>query len=73
MREVKDVKEIKDVVSEDDMILISQLKAAERELFEAREKMNSVVEEELIDYYIYELKALEMKYGFLLKKVKNIC
>lgn len=70
---MRDVKTEKEVIRDDDIVLISQLKAAERELFEAREKMNSVIEEELIDYYIYELKALEMKYGFLLKKVKGIC
>ena len=70
---MRDVKTVKEVINEEEIILINQLKAAERELFDAREKMNSVIDDELIDYYIYELKALEMKYGFLLKKVKGIC
>ena len=57
---------------DDEIVLIEQLKHAERELFDAREKMNNVIEDDLIDYYIYEVKALEIKYGFLLKKVKEI-
>jgi len=52
--------------------LIQEVKRAEEELFNAREKMGYVTEDELIDYYIYETRALEAKYEYLLKRVKQI-
>ena len=59
-------------ISKEKYDLVIEVKNAERELFEARDKLSFVLDEELIDYYIYEVSALEKKYEYLLKKAKNI-
>lgn len=59
-------------ISKEEYDLVVEVKRAERELFEARDKMGFVLDEELIDYYIYEVSALEKKYEYLLRKAKNI-
>lgn len=67
------VKEDKlDISNEINHDLIREVKEAEEELFIARDKLGYVLEDDLIDYYIYEVNALEKKYEYLLKKAKEI-
>jgi hypothetical protein len=42
------------------------------ELKDAYTNLENVVEPDLIDYYIYQTKAVQMRYKFLLECVKKI-
>ena len=48
---------------------INELKSA---LFGFYDNLKYVYDEELVDYYTYQIKAFEAKYGYLLKKIKEI-
>ena len=43
-----------------------------RDLEDAYNNLGNVVEPDLIDYYIYQVKAVSMRYKFLLDCVKKI-
>lgn len=51
--------------------LLSQLKQAIGSIDTARNHFEQVVDPTLIDCYIYELKAAQLRYQFLLQSVKN--
>ena len=48
------------------------LKKASLELKNAYANLENVVEPDLIDYYIYQAKAVQMRYKFLLSCVKKL-
>lgn len=52
--------------------LLDNLKQTTTELQTAYENLENVVEPDLIDYYIYQAKAVQMRYKFLLGCVKKI-
>ena len=52
--------------------LLDNLKQTTTELQTAYENLENVVEPDLIDYYIYQAKAVQMRYKFLLGCVKRI-
>ena len=54
------------------LILIRDLENTTAELGMVYENLENVVEPDLIDYYIYQAKAVQMKYKFLLERVKKI-
>lgn len=51
--------------------LLEELAQAKSALDTAYSNFENVTEPELIDCYIYELNAVQMKYRFLLRKVKE--
>jgi hypothetical protein len=53
-------------------ILIDNLQQTGAELQIAYENLQNVVEPDLIDYYIYQTKAVQMRYKFLLDCVKKL-
>ena len=53
-------------------ILIRDLQATTAELNSVYTNLQNVVEPDVIDYYIYQAKAVSMRYKFLLECVKKI-
>ena len=51
--------------------LISQLKQAIGSIHTAQNQFEQVVDPMLIDCYIYELNAAQLRYQFLLKSIKK--
>lgn len=56
---------------EPDPDLLEQLNQAIGNIDSAMNHFEHVVDPTLIDCYIYELKAAQLKYQFLLKRIKN--
>ena len=54
-----------------DPILLAQLQQAISNIDIARNHFEQVVDPMLIDCYIYELKAAQLRYQFLLRHIKN--
>lgn len=52
--------------------ILECIKNAKSEWLEAIANYDFAYDEELIDYYTYKLKALEVRYGFYLKKAKQL-
>ncbi|MBQ7667806.1 MAG: DUF2508 family protein [Clostridia bacterium] len=53
-------------------VLLENLKVAQVELDTAINNYDFAKEPELVDYYTYNIKAAQMRYEYLLKKVKKI-
>ena len=53
-------------------ILLDNLKQTTAELQNTYANLENVVDPDLIDYYIYQAKAVQMRYKFLLGCVKKI-
>ena len=51
--------------------LRSELEITKRSLESAQSNFQNVVDEELIDCYIYEVNAAQSRYAFLLRKLKE--
>lgn len=51
--------------------LLAQLKQAMGSMNTARNQFEQVVDPMLIDCYIYELKAAQLRYQFLLRRIKH--
>lgn len=51
--------------------LVECLNNAKEELMIARANFDYADEEEMIDYYIYKIKACEIRYEYFLKKIKG--
>ena len=54
------------------LCLINDLQKTQLELRTVYTNLQHVVEPDLIDYYIYQAKAVQMRYKFLLNCVKKI-
>ncbi len=52
-------------------VLLSDLKQTTAELHSAYTNLENVVDPDLIDYYIYQAKAAQVRYKFLLDCVKK--
>ncbi len=55
----------------DECHLLNELEKTKWALDSARSNFENVVEPDLIDCYIYELQAVQMRYKFLLEKAKQ--
>lgn len=53
-------------------VLVQNLAQTTNELNTVYANLESVVDPDLIDYYIYQAKAVQMRYKFLLHCVKEI-
>lgn len=53
-------------------ILLQDLQQTTRELKNTYANLSNAVDPDLIDYYIYQAKAVQMRYKFLLNRVKQI-
>lgn len=53
-------------------ILVQDLKQTTADLKNVYNNLEQVVEPDLIDYYIYQAKAVQTRYKFLLKCVKKM-
>lgn len=53
-------------------VLVDNLQQTTTELKIAYENLQNVVDPDLIDYYIYQAKAVQMRYKFLLGCVKKL-
>lgn len=53
-------------------VLLSDLKQTTADLRNAYTNLENVVDPDLIDYYIYQAKAAQMRYKFLLDCVKKL-
>ncbi len=53
-------------------VLVENLAKTSLELKTAYTNLENVVDPDLIDYYIYQAKAVQMRYKFLLNCVKKI-
>ena len=53
-------------------LLVQDLKRTSDDLRNVYANLENVVEPDLIDYYIYQAKAVQTRYKFLLKCVKKI-
>jgi len=58
-------------ITDDDYELINDIKNARNEWLEADTKFQYVCENEIVDYYIYVIKAAQIKYEYYLKKAKE--
>ena len=52
-------------------LLLQDLKQTSDDLRNVYINLENVVEPDLIDYYIYQAKAVQMRYKFLLNRVKQ--
>lgn len=52
--------------------LLDELNRTKNVLDAARSNFNEVKEPELVDCYIYEMKAAQLRYQFLLQSVKKL-
>lgn len=69
MKEIEKSKN-KKKIEEKERDLITSMMAARRDLHVANKNFESA-EEDLIDYYSYEIKAAKSKLNYLIKKVKE--
>lgn len=53
-------------------ILLDDLRRTSMELKNTYANLGNVVDPDLIDYYIYQAKAVQMRYKFLLERVKQL-
>lgn len=53
-------------------LLLKDLDRTKTDLALAYQNLQNVVEPDLIDCYIYEVKAVQMRYKFLLERAKQI-
>ncbi len=53
-------------------LLLEDLERTEHDMDLAYKKLGNVIEPDLIDCYIYEVQSLQMRYRFLLNRVKQI-
>ncbi|MDD6480995.1 MAG: YaaL family protein [Lachnospiraceae bacterium] len=53
-------------------VLVDNLHQTSTELKNAYDNLQNVVDPDLIDYYIYQAKAVQMRYKFLLDCVKKL-
>ncbi|NLC68990.1 MAG: YaaL family protein [Clostridiaceae bacterium] len=58
-------------VTEEDDMLIENIRSARNEWLNANSNLQHVCENEIIDYYTYLLKAAQVKYEYFLKKAKE--
>lgn len=72
MREefVKEIKIFDKTEIEHKQDLLDELEASKKRLNSFYENMN-FAKDSLIDYYSYQIKAEEAKYGYLLQKIKE--
>ena len=54
------------------LMLVDNLNKTTAELNITYTNLQNVVESDLIDYYIYHAKAIQMRYKYLLESVKKI-
>ena len=59
------------IFDEDTKYLIENLKNAQNDFETAINNYEFAEDPELIDYYIYKIKATQTRYQYLLKKVKE--
>ena len=57
--------------SDEDIIVLSTLEDLKQEIKLMRNNLDCVTDETLIDSYIYELKAVQMKYQYYIKLCKE--
>lgn len=62
-------RQLKDKISDDDFDIIRILHSLKEELDQLHNQLNSVTDPLLIDSFIYETKAIHMKYNYYL----NLC
>lgn len=65
-------KKTKHVPTYDELYLQSELSQTKWDLDCAYSNFENVVEPDLIDYYIYELKAIQTRYSYLIGKAKEL-
>ncbi|MCI8490272.1 MAG: YaaL family protein [Lachnospiraceae bacterium] len=53
-------------------LLLEDLDRTKEDLDSAYMKLSNVIEPDLIDCYIYEVQSVQMRYKFLLSRVKQI-
>ncbi|HOQ36781.1 MAG TPA: YaaL family protein [Acetivibrio sp.] len=51
--------------------LIESINDAKKEWLSARNNFDHAVDSDIIDYYIYKIKAYQIRYEYLLKKAKE--
>lgn len=54
------------------LVLVDDLNKTQAELENAYSNLEYMVEPDLIDYYIYQVKAAQMRHKFLLTQVKKM-
>lgn len=59
-------------IDEGYQLLVQDLKKTTADLESVYSNLEQMVEPDLIDYYIYEAKAVQMKYRFLLNCIKKV-
>ena len=62
----------KNVPDEGYLLLLKDLSQTTEELKATYTNLENVVDPDLIDYYIYQAKAVQMRYKFLLERVKKL-
>lgn len=62
--------ELFDEVS-DRQVLLENIQQARQEWLSAIENFNQADNEDLVDYYIYRMKACQVRYNYLLKMAKE--
>ncbi len=62
-------KQIQDEIVQDE--LLRELLTTQQELYSAYADFENVIDPDLIDSCIYQLKAAQLKYKFLLNRVKS--
>ncbi|MBP7175649.1 MAG: YaaL family protein [Thermoclostridium sp.] len=56
----------------DKTALLKNIKLARQDWLSALSNFDQAQDPELIDYYIYKMKACQVRYNYLLKKAKEI-
>lgn len=56
----------------DSLLLLKSIQQARQEWLEAVENFDQADNNELIDYFIYRMKACQIRYNYLLKKAKEM-
>ncbi|HEY8421697.1 MAG TPA: YaaL family protein [Thermoclostridium sp.] len=56
----------------DSLLLLRSIQQARQEWLEAVENFDQADNNELIDYFIYRMKACQIRYNYLLKKAKEM-
>jgi hypothetical protein len=51
--------------------LIESINDAKKEWLSARNNFEQAVESDIVDYYVYKIKAYQIRYEYLLKKAKE--
>lgn len=72
MKQIKQMKKFAKQLKQEEAILLKEITKTKLALESAYSNFENVIDPDLIDCYIYEVNAVQLRYKFLLKQAKEL-